>query len=286
MTGVSPKSLIVGAAIALVLAGGYFLVQSRSQAILQHRYALAPSGVHAATAPEQVALGHHLVETNGCALCHGKQMAGRMLGAAGSPLAAPNLTRVVARRSDAELDRGIRAGVRADGTSEFGMPSHVYSGFSDAETAAMIGYLRTLKPVGPPTPRQPPGFMQRFDMTAGWMHPEAARLSGVERPIDLGPRYAQGRHLAAMACGQCHGTDLSSGHHAPGPDLMVRGGYSRAQFHTLLRTGETPSGRELDLMSETARLSFSHFSDAEIDALYDYLFARDVKLDAAGPAKH
>ena len=285
MTAVSPKSLILGAAIALVLAGGYVLVLSRSQAILQHRYVLAPSAVHAATAPDQILLGQHLVQTDGCALCHGKQMAGRMLAAAGSPLAAPNLTRVVAKRSDAELDRGIRAGLRADGTSEFGMPSHVYAGFSDAETAAMIGYLRSLKPVGPPTPPQPPGFMQRVDMTVGWMHPEATRLTGVPRPLDLGPRYAQGRHLAAMACGQCHGTDLSSGHHAPGPDLMVRGGYSRAQFHALMRTGETPSGRELDLMSETARLSFSHFTDAEIDALYDYLYARDVKLDAAGPPK-
>ncbi len=285
MTRMPLKSLLLGAAIALVLGAGYLVVQARSQAILQHRYPLPPSAVHAASAPAELAEGQHLTQVNGCALCHGKQMAGRMLGAAGSPLAAPNLTRVVAKRSDAELDRAIRAGVRPDGTSEFGMPSHVYSGFSDAETAAMIGYLRTLKPVGPPTPRQPPGFMQRVDMTVGWMHPEANRIAGVTRPIDLGPRFEAGRRLAAMACGQCHGTDLSSGHHAPGPDLMVRGGYSRVQFHNLMRTGETPSGRELDLMSETARLSFSHFTDAEIDTLYDYLNARDVRLDTPPPKK-
>ena len=38
-------------------------------------------------------------------------------------------------------------------------------------------------------------------------------------------------------------------------------------------------------MSETARLSFSHFTDAEVDALYDYLDARDVRLDSLRPPK-
>jgi len=286
MSPATLKSLLIGLATAIVVAAAFALVQARSQAILEHRYPRnPPDPIHAATAPDQIALGQHLVESTGCALCHGKQMAGRMLAAAGSPLAAPNLTRVVVKRSDAELDWAIRHGVRADGTSEFGMPSHVYAAFTDAETSAMIGYLRTLKPLGPPTPRQPPGFMQRVDMAVGWMHPEVARIPGAPRPLDLGPKFAAGRHLAALACGQCHGTDLSSGHGAPGPDLMVRGGYSRRQFHALMRTGDTPSGRELDLMSETARLSFSHFTDAEIDALYDYLNARDVVLDSARPPK-
>ena len=74
----------------------------------------------------------------------------------------------------------------------------------------------------------------------------------------------------------------SGGHGAPGPDLMVRGGYSLAQFRALMHDGETPAGRELGLMSLTARQSFSHFTDAEVGALYAYLAARDVKL---GPAQ-
>ena len=279
------KSIVIALLAAIVLAGGYALVLSRSQAVLQARYPLRVSTVQASTAPDAIAEGRHLTQVNGCGLCHGRDLAGRMLAAAGSPLAAPNLTRVTAKRTDAELDRAIRDGVRPDGTSEFGMPSHVYAGFTDQEMAEMLGYLRSLKPQGAPTVRPPPGLMQRVDLAIGFMHPEVKRIAGAPRPMDLGPRYAEGRHLAALACGQCHGTDLSSGHGAPGPDLMVRGDYSRAQFHTLLRTGETPSGRELDLMSETARLSFSHFSDAEIDAIYDYLDARDARLDAALKAR-
>ena len=280
------KTLALCAVGALAFVVVYAAVQVRSQAILEARHPLAPSAVRAATIPEAIAEGQHLTQVNGCSLCHGRELAGKMMGAAGSPLAAPNLTRVVAKRSDAELDHAIRGGVRPDGTSELGMPSHVYAGFTDAETAAMLGYLRTLKPQGAPTLRPDPGFMQRVDLAVGFMHPEAGRIAGARPPIDLGPKFQQGRHLVATACGQCHGSDLSSGHGAPGPDLMVRGGYTRTQFHALMRTGQTPSGRELDLMSETARSSFSHFTDAEIDAVYDYLYARDVRLDGPNPAKH
>jgi mono/diheme cytochrome c family protein len=160
------------------------------------------------------------------------------------------------------------------------MPSHVYARFTDAETADILGYLRSLKPVGLPTPRQPLGVMERVDLAVGFMHPEPDRIAGAAAPIDLGPQLQAGRHLAAVACGQCHGSDLSSGHGAPGPDLMVRGGYSRKQFTALMRTGDTPSGHDLQLMSDTARSNFSHFTDAEINELYDYLDARDVRLDA------
>ncbi len=278
MKRVPLKPIAIGVAAMLALAAAYAVVQMRSQAILEARHPLRPSAVRAATTPEAVALGQHLMQVSACSLCHGKDLAGRMLGAAGSPLGAPNLTRSVGRRSDAELDRAIRDGVRPDGTAEFVMPSQAYARFTDAETAAILGYLRSLTPKGAPTPKRQSGLMQRVDLALGFMHPEVDRIAAARPPIDLGPRYESGRHLAAVACGQCHGTDLSGGRGAPGPDLMVRGGYSRGQFHTLMREGETPSGRELDPMSLVARLSFSHFSDAEIDALYDYLDARDVRL--------
>ena len=272
------KPILVAVAALLALAAAYVAVEIRSQAVLEARHPLRPSAVRAATTPEAVALGQHLMQVSGCSLCHGRDLAGRMLGAAGSPLGAPNLTRAVGRRSDAELDRAIRDGVRPDGTTEFVMPSQAYARFTDAETAAILGYLRSLRPKGAPTPKRHPGLIQRVDLALGFMHPEVDRIAAARPPIDLGQRYEAGRHLAAVACGQCHGTDLAGGRGAPGPDMMVRGGYTRAQFHTLMREGETPSGRELDPMSLVARLSFSHFTDAEIDALYDYLDARDVRL--------
>ena len=276
------NSIILGLVTLVVVAVGYAAVQARSQAVLQTRWPLVSSTVHAATAPTDVAAGQHLVQVTGCSLCHGRDLAGKMMAAAGSPMAAPNLTRAVAKRSDAELDRAIRAGVRPDATSEFAMPSHVYAAFTDAETADIIGYLRTLKSTGAVAVRPPLGVMQKVDLAIGFMHPEAGRIAGAPRPLDAGAQFQAGRHLASLACAQCHGTDLTGGHGAPGPDLMVRGGYSLAQFRTLMHDGETPAGRELGLMSLAARQNFSHFSDAEVGALYAYLAARDVKL---GPAQ-
>lgn len=282
MTRPQLRTLVLGAVLAIGLAAGAVAVQVRSQAILAARFPLRPSPVRAATTPEALAEGRHLVQVAACSLCHGRALAGEMLGAAGSPVSAPNLTLVVRRRSDAELDRAIRAGLRPDGTSELGMPSHVYMRFTDAEMAAMLGYLRSLPPAGSMAPRPSPGFVERADLVLGLLHPEVRRVAAATPPLDLGPRFAEGRHLTSFACGQCHGTDLSGSQGAPGPDLMVRGGYDLGQFRTLMREGQTPSGRQLDPMSLVARTSFSHFTDGEIDAIYAYLDARDVKL--ASPA--
>jgi mono/diheme cytochrome c family protein len=283
MTRAALKNVLLGLGLALVLAAVFGVIQVRSQRILEARHPLPPSAVSAATTPEAIAEGGHLVQVAACSLCHGKDLAGTMIAAAGSPVYAPNLTLVVRKRSDAELDRSIRGGLRPDGTSEIGMPSHVYARFTDAETAAILGYLRTLKPQGSLQARPSPGFVQRADLAAGIMHPEAERVVAAPAPIDLGPQFEAGRHLTSLACAQCHGSDLRGGHGAPGPDLMVHGDYDRGQFHALMRKGESSRGRDLELMSSTARASFSHFSDAEIDAIYDYLNARDLRL--AGPPK-
>ena len=272
------KSVAVGAAVLVLLIAAWAFVELRSRSIIQARHPLPPSAVKADTTAEGVALGKHLVEATACGFCHGRGLAGRTMAAAGAAFAAPNLTRAVGRRTDAELDHAIRAGLRPDGTTEFAMPSQAYAAFTDHETAAILGYLRTLTPSGAPAPRLEPSLTQRVDIAVGFMHPEVDRIKAGRPPVDLGPATSAGRHLAAAACGQCHGTDLSSGHGAPGPDLMVRGGYSRAQFQTLMRKGETPEGRELDPMSQVARSSFSHFTDAEIDQIYAYLDARDVAL--------
>ena len=277
------KYAALGLATLIAVGAIFAAVDSRSEAVLHTRYPLPPSGIRATSTSEAIAIGQHLVQVSGCSLCHGKDLSGRMMAAAGSPLAAPNLTRIVTKRSDAELDRAIRSGLHPDGTAEFSMPSHVYAAFTDQETAAIIGYLRSLEPIGVLAPHPAWGPMQRFDLAAGFMHPEPRRIAGAARPLDLGPKLESGRHLAALACGQCHGTDLSSGHGAPGPDLMVRGGYSLAQFRALMHDGETPSGRELGLMSATARSSFSHFTEAEVAAIYAYLDARDVRLAAPPP---
>jgi hypothetical protein len=61
------------------------------------------------------------------------------------------------------------------------------------------------------------------------------------------------------------------------PDLNVVGAYSRADFRRLMRTGVATGGRQVGLMSEVARGRYAHFTDAEVDAIYDYLAARAAR---------
>ena len=265
-----------------VLAAGYGVVQVRSQAILDTRHVAPPSAVRAATDPAAVAQGARLVLVADCAGCHAADLTGRMVTVSGSPVAAPNLT-LLAKLSDADIDRAIRQGLRPDGRSELAMPSQVYAGFTDDEVAAIIGYLRSLPPRGAQAPQPAPGVMLRAYLVTGSLKTEPEKLARVSLPIDAGPGFAEGRHLAAVDCGQCHGTNLGGGPGLPGPDMTVRGYYDRAQFHSLMRTGVSAGVGEMALMSQTARDSFSHFTDAEIDAIYDYLDARD-RLLSTDPA--
>lgn len=275
-----PVVILVLVALGLV-AGASAYVAQRSTALLTARHPLPPSPVRVISTPETIASGAHLATVTACTSCHGADLTGHMIGVGGSLLYAPNLTLVSKRLSDAELDRAIRHGLAPDGRSELAMPSQAYANFSDAEVAAIIAYLRSLPPTGHLAIQPPPGALLRANLALGVFRPATDKLAAARPPLDTGPAYAGGRHLAQVACGQCHGTDLSGGKGLPGPDLTVRGYYSPDQFKSLLRTGQSPDERDMELMGNVARTSFSHFSDAEIAALYAYLDARDRALATA-----
>src|SRR5262249_6410865 len=110
---------------------------------------------------------------------------------------------------------------------------------------------------------------------------------GVQKPaLELGPHYARGRALVMAACGECHMTALTG---PPPfvppprpPDLSLVASYDRADFDKFMRTGKAVGNRELPLMSAAARARFSHFSDNELEEIYDYLAARGRKLTNVG----
>lgn len=268
--------------VALTGAGGFWVSQ-RSQAVLDERYVQPPSPVHVFQTPEAIARGAHLTVVTACISCHGADLTGRTIGVAGSAIYAPNLTIVSKRLSDADLDRAIRHGLKPNGASELAMPSPAYAGFSDEEVASIIAYLRSLQPEGGLAVQPSPGLMLRANLAIGVFKTEVVKLASVKTPLAAATAVEPGRHLAQVACGQCHGSDLAGGQGLPGPDLTVRGYYTPGQFKTLLRTGEAPDERDMELMSRTARTSFSHLSNDEISALYAYLDARDRSLSAAPP---
>jgi mono/diheme cytochrome c family protein len=270
--------IAAAAALALLALTGAWVL-SRSEAILRARHPLPPSLVTAASTPQAREAGAHLALVTACNGCHGADLTGGPLSVWGTEYDAPNLTLLARRRSDAELDRAIRGGLRPYGSSELIMPAQAYARLTDAEVAAIISYLRSLPPRGAQTPRPRPGLLLRASLATALLRTSADQLARARPPLAAPPGLEAGRHLAEVACARCHGADLG-GVRGGGPDLTVRGYYNRAEFFGLMRRGDLVSEGDMELMNQTARASFSHFTDAEIDAIYAYLDARDRVLAA------
>ena len=271
---ISRSRILIAIGAIVVVALGCQQVLSRSQAILDARHVLPPSRLVATLTPEAEARGGRLIAISACSGCHGTDLTGGPLNAFGTEVHAPNLTLQTPKLSDGDIDRALRAGLRPNGTSELMMPAHAYRGFTDDEVAAIIAGLRALPKKGTDLPGTQPGLLLRAALLAGWVQLETDKVAAARPPLDAGATLQAGRHLAAVACGRCHGSDLG-GMRGGAPDMTVRGYYTRAKFHGLIQKGDAIGEGDMALMTQTAQASFSHFTNAEVDAIYDYLDARD-----------
>ncbi len=240
-------------------------------------------GARVVQAAAKIAHGERISWTLGCRGCHTPSLEGQRF----YERYASNLTRDLANYSDAEIERVLRSGVPHDGRDLWGMPSEIFQHLSAADMKALIADLRTLKPGGTPTQPPQPWEADAKDMIAkGELKTakDTVLQDKVTVPIDLGPQYALGRYITRVTCAECHGPKLEG---APGgkpgepPNLVVAGGYTRAEFETLMTKGIPSAGRKFKnpLMGEVARKRFTHFTPHERDALYAYLKARAEKAN-------
>jgi mono/diheme cytochrome c family protein len=273
----------LGAVVTLLLAAA-LVVFAWSEMILHKPYSAAAETLPVPAAAES-GEAPRLARVLGCLSCHGEGLRGKlMFDAPGvARVYAPNITDVAARASDQQLAAAIRQGIGHDGRALFIMPSAMFSRLTDAETAALVGWIRTLPRVDGQTKGLSAGPLGRLGLVLGWFRPapEAVAEYRAQVPVPLGAEHAPARHLAASACAECHGPALMGGSAGPeekAPDLRVAAGYDAAQFRRLLRTGRPPTGRDLGLMTTVAKNDFRHLTDAEIDSLYAYLTARAKRL--------
>jgi mono/diheme cytochrome c family protein len=273
---------LAGLVALLVLAAIVILIWS--EAILRRTYVPAPEALPAVSAAERAG-APRLARILGCLSCHGEGLRGKLMFEAPgvAKVFAPNLTEVAARSTDQQLAAGIRQGIGHDGRALFIMPSPMFSHLSDEETSALVRWIRALPAAPGQTKGLSAGPLGRIGLVLGWFRPAPSAVAEYRResPIDLGPDHAPARHLAAIACTECHGPSLTGGVAGPGektPDLRVAAGYDPAQFRALLRTGLPPTGRDLGLMTTVSKNDFSHLTDSEIDSLHAYLTARAKRL--------
>ena len=271
-------TLIIGLAVAYVLVA--------SEWMLRRRHAVPLASMSSNVAGADTAEGGRKAILLGCLEgCHGPQGEGGVAGAPGVfRVVAPTLSDVVPHYTDPELVRLVRYGVRRDGVSAVGMPAATFYPLGDHDLAQVIAHLRK-RPPHPPVPRsraiQPLG---RLALALGRWHTSA---DGVDRSI---PRWGEqpldsptrrGRYIASVTCSECHGTDLAGFDYMNRPPLSVVRGYRFEQFVHLLRTGEPISGRDLGIMSRTARAAFRRFTDEELRDLYAYLTTAEIGRGAA-----
>jgi mono/diheme cytochrome c family protein len=274
---------VAGSLIVLALIGGAAVWVMGGQKLAAHG-AGKPDHLAMPT-PAQLADADRQLHVLRCAGCHEEGLRGSLFFDEPNvaTIYAPNLTEVAAHATDEQLARAIRQGIGIDGRALVIMPSATFARLDDSEVAALISAIRALPKVGGATPRRRVGFLGRLGLVTGKFHtvPEQVADYAARQPIDLGPQYRRGRHIAASNCAECHGPDLGGGEAEPGldaPDLTIAGAYDADSFKALIRTGVPPGGRKLKMMGEVAKDDLSRMSDAEIADLHAYLQARAQQL--------
>lgn len=224
----------------------------------------------------RVAHGKRLADILDCTGCHGANFQGTDL--ANQPeegaMYAPNVTLLLGKYSDAELDRLIRHGRPKDGREFWFMPVESYQFLSDRDLAAVIAYLRTLKPEGKALPPFEFNAVERKDVEAGNLGNAQAQLVKYREkpPVDLGPEHAWGRYMVETTCTACHNNALQ-GWPDFTPDLDIAGAYSKPELTRLLTDGTSKTGKAVG-MSDVARRQFSRLTPREREAIVDYILAR------------
>lgn len=265
--------MVIGVPLLLAIGFGGW-VYAKGESVLHHRYAL-PRPIILPTA--QAEEGAHLAVIYGCTDCHGDDLRGRPFPHPDpfQAINSANLTLKARTYSDADFARVIREGLTPAGYSVEFMPSNAFTRMTDTEVSAIVSYIRSLPAGGEDVVEWRPGWKAYWQLATGKFPPGQAFMNDARRlsPRDLGAATAEGRHLTAVACSECHGPDLTGQKGGP-PDLTIAGAYDPADFRRLLKTGVAAGGRQVGMMSGAARRRFSHFSDEEVEAVRLYLVAR------------
>lgn len=222
--------------------------------------------------------GERLTWVLGCRGCHGDQLQGERFAKDHpeyGPIYASNLTRVMTRYSDREVETILREGKHPVRKVVWAMPSEMFYALSREDMTALLAYLRSLPPRGEATPAPQFSAIDRKDIASGDYKPAPGMIAEAKKnpAIDLGIMHRQGRYIAVSACTECHSSNLGGRPHNT-PDLVVASGYSRDDFERLMTTGMPIGGRKLRMMDGVARGRFSHLTPHERDELYAYLKAR------------
>ena len=246
---------------------------------------------------ESLAEGKRIFQYRGCEACHGEQLQGLiyMDNPAIGQVITPNLTSgpggIGAQRTDGDLIRAIKHGIRPDGTPLLFMPSTEFYFLSDGDLGKVLAYIRSVPTVGNETKLSNlsfTGFVAMSIVKDITFLP--AELIPHDKPAPPAPEpgvtVQYGQYLS-MSCMVCHGLTLSGGEipgfpaEWPAPPNLTSGAGSRlpvwgeAEFIEIIRNGEK-HGRRIN-PSYMPWTSYRHMTDDELRAVYKYLMSLPPK---------
>ncbi len=267
--------IALGSLVGLCIVA-YAVVYVLSERILRRTYEVPTVGLSIPTDPASIIEGRRLATVHGCfGGCHGKQAEGvvifdePMIGR----VVAPNLTAAVRKYSDAELVGVIRNGVRPGGRSTMSDALGRVRGADRRRPGPHHCVSEVIASGHRSGPSVSLGPLGRVGVAVGKFKTVAQLIAEtVPPPVATSEEAAYGRYLARTSCSPATGQASAaipipiSPVQACGWWLLIPRNHSLSYCERAWRSGE----ENLHYGSQ-ARDILSHFTDAEIAALYSYL---------------
>jgi mono/diheme cytochrome c family protein len=279
--------IVLGGLVGLVILAVvvlYVVATSR----LNKNYDIQVEAISVPSDEAALERGQHLVEVvSGCTECHADNLGGKAffddpaIGLIYSSNVTSGTGGIGEDYTDTDWIRAMRHGVGPDGKPLMIMPSQNFYHLTDEDLGAMIAYLKSIPAVDneSPEPKLTPMAHIIFALGGlGKMPAEIIDHTG-SRPSapEMGVTADYGGYLVSVStCRDCHGVELNGGQAGPnepfGPNLTRGGnlvGWTEVDFITAMRTGVTPSGRQLyDFMPWQ---TYGQMTDEELKAIWLYL---------------
>ena len=284
--------IVLGALTGLLILGTLALY-GLGQMRLKKKYTAPAQSVIVPTDAASLQEGKRIFQYRGCEACHGEHLQGLVYldNPAIGQVITPNLSSgkggIGLQRTNEDLFRAIRRGLRPDGTPLLFMPSTEFYFLSDTDLGKVVAYIRSLPAVDnsmPPSALSFSGFVVMNITKAITFLPAELIPPDQASPPAPQPGFsvAYGEYLA-LSCKVCHGLGLSGGQipafpaEWPAAPNLTAGAGSRlpswgaAGFIEIIRNGEK-HGRRIN-PSYMPWKSYRHMTEIELRAVYLYLMS-------------
>jgi len=261
----------------------YHQVQSR----INQKYVVQAPVLKIRYDSAQLAYGERLTIVKGCRDCHGDDMGGKVfvddpgLGL----LIGKNLTKgkggLPKNYSTEDWVLALKHGIRRDGKTLLFMPSYEFTHLSEEDMSAIIAYAQSLQPVDRELPDhnlKPLSYiLTSLDKLPLIVAEKIDHSTELIKQVKSDVSVDFGKYLST-SCTGCHRPNMKGGDPiAPGfpvvPDVTSTGNvgkWTEDQFMTVLRTGKTPEGKEIDPKNMPWTMTAA-YTETELKALYAYL---------------